>query len=652
MKLLQNIAVTALTLITLTSTAFCQSSKNTEAINNCKERSKYPLLVTPSELPKSSKIIYAKEENKLQSTPTFVVLDTLFNSYSYYSNSQQPFVYHAETGTLVTIYRGSLEAGIASAPKDTKDNLFIRTSNDWGSSWNTPILAYDATINSNRMGRYPSVYALVVDGELSYLYTSPVTNNSGWIGFANGLYNNNTATINLLSEFTVGTQKFGFTNDAKIVGNYTENYFYGLAISGALPPGGNPLNQNSNIAKRYTDDFSSWNAEIPQGWAASIFNTPTEDSTRSAELVGLKKLSSGKLYMAAYGGFKTDSLAFGRAVVAVSTSEDDGANWTNLEDLRMPYQLLKDYATSVGAIPDSTITTWGEKDFIVMENGDFSIVAPLYEILDTNNAKYEDRYQSLVEIYYKNNAWGIREIAPISGYSTLYFENETNKYTETNQMGSEVQISRTVDGTKLICKWVDFDVDQDGKRLLTDVFIAVRESNSNEWSWPMNITNSPDIYDHITWMPDLLPNDLSKLPIIQMKTLPVETVITNDTLKQLIIDTPCEIVISTMEDAQISSRISYPSDGVKDIEQIQKMSINPNPASEDSYINLTISNSGNLNIGLYDALGQRLSTVYNDYTDSGIKAFKINTKELSSGAYYVRAELNGKLITKIINILH
>lgn len=648
MKLIRNMAIATMAILTVSSAAICQSSLKNEVKSYNKERSLFPVQVSVvSELPKSSIKTYAKKDEKLQSTPTFSVLDTLFNSYSYFSNEQQPLVYHPQSGKLVTIMRGTNET-VVDGNKDTKDNLFIRTSSDWGSTWSDPIMIYDATLYSNRMARYPSVYPLLVDGELSYLFTAPLTNNTGWNGFVNGLFNNSIPSAYLSTEFTYDGMKYGFLNDSKIVGYYSEEEYYGVAISGALPPGGTPWNKTSNIVQRFTEDFATWAADIPSGWASENFKEVTEDSTRSAMLVGLKRLENGKLYMAAYGNFIEDQAGEAKPVPAVSICEKFGQGWSNLVDLRMPYQIIKDFAATKGAMADSTFLTWGEKDFTVSENGDFSFVSTLYESRDTSLVQYEAQYHGIVEIYYKNNAWGIREIAQYSGYTTRYIAE--NQWTN-NQMGSEIQVSPTVDGSKLVCKWVDFAIDDQGEKSTTDIFISVRPKDGNQWSLPINITNSPAYYDHISWMPDIVPNDLSKLPILAMKTLPIAGS-TSDTTVNLTIDKPCAIICSDMADADISGRIKYPSEDVKDEAINDNMVISPNPAIAEAFISLNIYNDGNLNIEIFDAMGQRVSTIYNDFITNGTRAFRINTKDMSSGTYYIKAEMNNRIVTKTINILH
>ena len=129
-----------------------------------------------------------KRKDKIQEVD-YMILDSLWNGFSYFSYRQQPFVYHPETGTLVTIKRGALSRDDEDAGTNTLDNLFYRTSDDWGYSWTDPMLVYNAKADQPRYyARYPSIYPFIFEEDLVYIYTSPLTDGDGWQGFLNGIY--------------------------------------------------------------------------------------------------------------------------------------------------------------------------------------------------------------------------------------------------------------------------------------------------------------------------------------------------------------------------------------------------------------------------------------------------------------------------------
>ena len=116
-----------------------------------------------------------KKGNTLQSV-NFVIIDSLANAFSYYSSATQPFVYCKDMNTLVTIKRGYVD--LANVPNytgiNTKDNLFIRRSTDWGDTWQAPELIFDAKADppsANKWGaaRYPSIYPYVWNGLLTFI---------------------------------------------------------------------------------------------------------------------------------------------------------------------------------------------------------------------------------------------------------------------------------------------------------------------------------------------------------------------------------------------------------------------------------------------------------------------------------------------------
>ena len=148
------------------------------------------------EIPENYNIIKkAKNDKLLADTVAFWLLDSLGNAYSYFSDRQQPFVYHLASGTLVTIKRGAIDIRdpnhINYQGTNHLDNLFFRSSDDWGRTWAEPVLLFNCKSSlepTNDRARYPSVHAFESDETMTLVYTSPVTDGTGWQGFLNGIY--------------------------------------------------------------------------------------------------------------------------------------------------------------------------------------------------------------------------------------------------------------------------------------------------------------------------------------------------------------------------------------------------------------------------------------------------------------------------------
>lgn len=76
------------------------------------------------------------------------------------------------------------------------------------------------------------------------------------------------------------------------------------------------------------------------------------------------------------------------------------------------------------------------------------------------------------------------------------------------------------------------------------------------------------------------------------------------------------------------------------IPNVFTMTVGPNPVVNSSEINLEINGSVNLNLELIDATGKVVRTIYSGVTTSN--TLELNAAQLSSGTYYLNANVNGK----------
>ncbi len=73
--------------------------------------------------------------------------------------------------------------------------------------------------------------------------------------------------------------------------------------------------------------------------------------------------------------------------------------------------------------------------------------------------------------------------------------------------------------------------------------------------------------------------------------------------------------------------------GVPD-ETIQNIEISPNPFSQFATINYELTNSGNVELKVYDMLGNEVAELVNDYLDAGIHSSVFNAAGHNEGLYY------------------
>ena len=581
----------------------------------------------------------------------FFILDSLANAYSYFTDAQQPFGYFPGQGILYTIKRGF---NPATSLTNTLNDLYLRTSTDWGNTWADPVQLYKMSQNNN--ARYPSIYAFDMDGTMSYVYTAPITDGSNWQGFINGFYQDGTSSgnnfVTLNKSLTINGTSYGWGGtDSKIYGKATAGGDpFSIAVAGVLPPTGLPFADNSNMAYRRTTDFSNWTFAIPPQWAANKFIEPVAvtgytDSLRDSRITSLK-YENNALYFAAYGRFvAADNSKIWLPGVSKST-DDSFKIWSDFEIF--PRSIIDNYAKSLGLV-DSVLNI-GNLDFIVLPNGDYSHIVDLNEDTTITGTLYDQAVHTIVELYKEGTTFGIRKIADITGYVVKYTGTNSN-----NQMGDEVMVSKTVDGTKLLVKWVDFiDVtDSAGtvyKNYTTDIMVSARDVKSGTWSKTKNITQSL-IVDRITWIPSLIPNNLLNIPVLKVETIPVSTDdATGAKTRQLSLETdPQYVKIGHFNADQL---LDVPEKNIKPTADFQIMGIYPNPSDNMSHVDLNLPFSGNVNIDLFDILGNKMLNVFNGNISNGLSAVNINTAGLSSGAYFISVSYDGTKISKLINVLH
>lgn len=585
-------------------------------------------------------------------TVNFKILDSLANAYSYFTESQQPFIYYPEKNLLATIKRGfyDLERTPGYSGTDTKDNLFILKSYDLGSTWSQPVLVYNSKapdVERDFNARYPSVYAFEYDGINHFAYTSPATGGTGWRGFINGVYDSLGFFITLSKTFTIGGQSYNWGGtDSKIFATTVNNDPMALAIGSIMPPGGKPLEITSNLGYRMTTDFEKWVETIPPAWSADRFVVPESqtrtDSIRSSTIVGLKP-AGNKLYMGAFANFKASEINT-KFVPGFSVSTDYGTTWSEFDI--MPWSIIQAYSTQLQV--DHNALGLGSSDFAVFDNGNVSFIMTLNEDTTRTLRPYNEAVHQIVEVYKEGSSWGIRKIADVSGYVLAYLGASSS-----NQMGGEEMIARTADNEYILAKWVDFidAVDQNGNIIpnyTTDILAAVRKAGSDKWGNVINVTES-EIYDRITWIPNILPNDMRNVPILKVETIPNPS---DDAVaarnRQRTLETEPQYVVVGNFDATLSLSVEE----TKDVNPLVVQGIYPNPSNIDCNIDFYLPFNTNVKIEIYSLLGQKVKTIADEYMTSGIKSVKIPISGLQSGVYSVMLTVKGKTFIEKLNIIH
>ncbi len=610
-------------------------------------------------LSETSQFVNKHKGDKLLEDGNFNILDSLANAYSYFTGDQQPLVYDTQTGTLITIKRGFYDTRSSKYSsyegENLCDNLFILKSTDWGNTWSEPLLVYNVKTsgNTDKWARYPSVAPIIIEDNLWYAFTFPITgSSSGWNGFVNGIYYYDQFTYALDTAHFEGKVLGWLGTASKIVAN-GEGDATGIALGNLIIQSGSPLQENNYIGMRKTIGFDEWFSHIPSQWHSNKFISATGsgDSARTSSLISLIKDDDNKLFMAAYGVF-TGGDTDDRRSVGVSTSEDFGETWTEFNIL--PFTLVREYAQAQGANPDSVAFVYNQ-DFVVLNNGDYSFAMYLREYNDSRETDSLNIKQ-IVEVYWENGVWGVRKVADLTGLWVPYFEegDQTQASLANNQLQNEIQISRTVDGNNVVIKWIDLlgvvhNWDEGTFTWETsDIYCSTRNIASSTWSESQNLTNSNAV-DRITWIPDMLPDNLN-IPILKVKTMAIEGETENDArIRQM--NTAGDNYEQHVLIGHYNLVLSVDEYNSSSTNEVNINGVYPNPASDKANIDFTLSASGNVTIDIYNVYGKLVANVFNSFINDGFNSVNFNTKDLPTGVYFITLRTANESITKQLNVI-
>lgn len=603
----------------------------------------------------------------------FRTLDSLQNAFSLYSTDQKPFIWESTKNRLVLIKRGAKpnEGG----ELNNLDNLFILTSDNMGETWKSPIGPIDGK-GSSDIGntRYPSVLAIPETGteNTAYPFITALVNNSGsgWGNLGYGVVLDNEPE-NAYAVSSAGAVKDGKTYTwgagAMMASNADNSTIF--VVGPLSAPTGSASSENNSIGLMVID-FKNFDgkASIPSQWTSDKFADPSSADSRTSTLAGLEYYG-GSLYVGTFGRFAASEDP-SSPTVGVSTSSDNGKTWSEFDIL--PRSVVASYVgqRDASANPDSVIFTFNTAvDFVVTGNGSFSFVTNL---IDQRALPYNQQLHDLVEVYKENGTWGIRTIARVDMAARIPMRLFANQLTETNpdststnQRGNEAQVAKTLDGTKLVVKYLDYagglifdsslpsdfgDGVAPDTVNSTDIFISARSIGSNNWTTtPINITND-NFIDKVTWIPPVVPNDLRNIPLlaVQSMTSRPDQLTAQQAMDELrIISIPQYIMFGTF-DASVAVGVDETNS-----EQAGLLldNVYPNPVGDIASVSFTLPSAGHTVLELHNALGQKVLSLVDGYRSAGQQRVEMDARVLPAGTYYYTLKWNGKTETRMISIV-
>lgn len=567
------------------------------------------------------------------------VIDSLANAFSYYSTSAEPVKYDPLLNILATIKRGN--------PGQSGNRLFIYASSDLGTTWSGPFgPLHDPAAAGSGPARYPSIVVNPTHSnnpqEYFFYYTSPVLLGGAFGGLVTGLVDKAGNEI-IPPHYSGGIDGELYSSDTRSIESGDGQTVVTVANVG----------ENALAVRRLDLGSGALTESIPAQFAADKFS-PVPGGGRTSTTGGIGRDATGAIHLLVWARTPgTDAASDGDSLVMplLSKSSDNGATWSEM--VALPGQVLRDYAASQGFT--AATTRYGPTGFAVTGPDRASIAFGLYES-DTTVA---NPINQIVEARYNNGTWGMFKIADVIGWYDL----DNGGGSLGSQVENEIQLVATADGNTLVAKWVDattytytedIDANGEGNDTLgtTDVFVATRATSQGTWSAPKNVTESP-ILDRLTWIPvNVLPNDLTRLPIISVQTTPDATLDTTISValfhgQRVLVDRPQYVVVTNVDATTGPS--SAPITGEVSASTIS--SIIPNPTAGSATVSINVARSGHGSIELWTAVGERVAVLANGTLEAGAKTFNIDGAALPVGAYYVAMKIDGQTITRPLSVV-
>ncbi len=613
-------------------------------------------------------LITTDNKNERVQALEFGVIDSLSNAFSYiYIKNNKAFVLDRTTGNLMTAKRGYINPNMEShsdlwdsESRDRSFNILLRKSTDMGATWEPPILIYDRDAISYFTARYPTLYGFEMDDKQHVAFTFPVIDyipggESSWKGFVSQVWNEGITEvedipINANTNLTHEGIDYNWGLESRAVAGTMpedpDSYFM-LAVGELSPVNEYDFANACHLAiRKVYGSVEEIEQEIPDAWNSSNFRTVDQPNSRFNQLIDFRMIPNGEVYLAVYGGFyHPDPAAENPNTVGVSKSTDYGETWDEFD--KLPKTVRDSYCSEQGYPGGLFIFQYTTKGFVVFDNGDYSILVHggLYD-----GSGQDPNYvgSQIVEIYKEDGQWGMRKVADITGAHITYSDIKNADEQRSNPSDIELQAARTVDGELILAKWVDledYDPDQ-GSFSTTDIYIAARYKQSSEWGEKQNVTESEKL-DRITLLPDYVPNDLDQVPLMKLYSVTGEGESERDSQ-----------FVATMDQYLMfagASEITLPPMSVEDKNNYAneaEVKIIPNPTSSKTAVNVYYEGkAGTAEIALYDMMGRKVKTIYEGTVGFGAKNYRFNASDLSAGAYYCSITINGRTITKRINIV-
>jgi len=649
---------------------------------------------------KSENVYSVKVKDAPAPQMAFKVLDTdLEYFWSTIFDGVTPFAYEPKSNTLVYVTTDRKRNG------DWSDaTIYFHFSQDGGKNW-TKTAVFTM---KERMLFFPSVAVLNPNNEtdpekFKYVVTvtpfipRPTPNDTTYYAsgnlyvFFNGqdgwdgaeYYAEEAPSKNNIG----GAQKWDVTNKRMTaVSSEKGDHFY---IYGMLNPVDGYQYGTYGLAYiDFTDDYPDPQSQIPEQWDFKVFRNPGGLKSSYNAPIRMSVDKEGNVYAFVFNMFNDNP---DQRVPAFSKSTDNGKTWSEFK--AMPFSVMSDFLLDwkhnlkFNYVP-YPYTSW---DAVVTGVDEFSVFVRLISFVgtDADNAVGTGHY---AEASYKNNNWqAIKRIGELWA-TPLLISNVGDPIVkdslQVNRRYNELEAAITADGKSLVVKYLDADKENSTAVLATpvalignpmaiidtlnstDIFVAYRNLDENEWKPVQNITK--DLwYNKGTYMPPIVPS-VTNIPVVEY----LINEVTNQEYPRIIypyfllnlvgdkstksLGIPYYTAIVGIFDFNNPTPINNPTlqtpKGLVGMSVLEKLpfslnNIAPNPANEYTSLSFNLEYDTFVTINLHNAMGQFVKTIFTGNAQQGYNDINVITNDLPSGAYFYTINVDGKSQTKLLNVI-
>ena len=417
------------------------------------------------------------------------------------------------------------------------------------------------------------------------------------------------------------------------------------------------------------DDFGQ-TPTIPAAWGLDKFRPNASNGGSYNAPVLIDGDATGTLY-AAFNNFSSSNLDV--RSVQVSKSTDAGVTWGTLNE--MPSDLLDQFALAHGGDIGFQYgqSPYSGGEFIAVGAEEYSFFYPLatgIKSVTTPGNIDSVVAMHIVEASYKNGSWSLAAVAELQTLNLDMCSIEDSISTAIGApaisvtgsgRGFEIQAARTVDGSTLIVKYVDFNTarpknefsavrvfseetngsytegDPITSMFDTDMYIVTRLRSGAEWGAPANVTDDEDMAFR-TYMPRTVPS-AAAIPLLRV-------IGTNaGTISSLL----PKAIYQTVYNGGAS--VDYANTGVVSVEDEKTYAfrfgtVAPNPVTSAAEVSFTLDHSATVSIEVYDMLGSQLRSSPTQTMSAGIHGVNVDASAFAAGTYNVALVVDGVRIMK------